>query len=200
MNLSLDGLCIILKYNQLSRVSIAWVRRVRLRCIATTPRRRSRKISSTSRHARVSRSTLRRSHRARLTSLLRPWLPMRLRTWLMHLARRRIRRATLSSSAYLVRLLGQRSFLPSPRADKLAGLFGSCDDVLSADRISSCRLEDMMSILFPHLTEDLEYLVPSPEEEVGNATAAPDVASSSSAPSGTRRVQMNAVAGPSRLR
>ncbi|KZV72312.1 hypothetical protein PENSPDRAFT_576385 [Peniophora sp. CONT] len=56
------------------------------------------------------------------------------------------------------------------------------------------KLEDMMSILFPHLTESIEYLLPTPEEEVEDAAA------TLSSTSGPERVQGNAVAGPSRLR
>ncbi|VDB95380.1 unnamed protein product [Peniophora sp. CBMAI 1063] len=56
------------------------------------------------------------------------------------------------------------------------------------------KLEDMMSILFPHLTEDLEYLLPASEEEEEEEAA------TSVAAARRERVQANAVAGPSRLR
>jgi hypothetical protein len=64
----------------------------------------------------------------------------------------------------------------------------------------------MMSILFPHLCEDVEYLLP-PEEDVemrGHSTvmvpAGPGASSYATSPSrSSRRVYENAVAGPSRL-
>ena len=69
------------------------------------------------------------------------------------------------------------------------------------------RLDDMMSILFPHLCEDVEFLVPSEDEddvEMRNFLGTPVGASASSyAPSppsrNNRRIHENAVAGPSRL-
>jgi len=64
------------------------------------------------------------------------------------------------------------------------------------------RLGDMMSILFPHLCEDVEFLLP-PEVEVEMRDASAGGGASASAfPSrttGIRRVHENAVAGPSRL-
>lgn len=64
----------------------------------------------------------------------------------------------------------------------------------------------MMSILFPHLCEDVEFLLP-PEEDVEmrdhSTVMVPAGAGASSyatSPSrGSRRVYENAVAGPSRL-
>ncbi|KAI0246671.1 SNF2 family N-terminal domain-containing protein [Lactifluus subvellereus] len=71
------------------------------------------------------------------------------------------------------------------------------------------RLDDMMSILFPHLCEDVEFLVPPEDEsdvEMRDFLAAPPTASASasaSAPSlpsrSNGRIHENAVAGPSRL-
>ncbi|KAI9509909.1 SNF2 family N-terminal domain-containing protein [Russula earlei] len=66
------------------------------------------------------------------------------------------------------------------------------------------RLDDMMSILFPHLCEDVEFLLP-PEEvgmrEVPAADASNDAPSFATSPSrsSSRRVYETAVAGPSRL-
>jgi hypothetical protein len=66
----------------------------------------------------------------------------------------------------------------------------------------------MMSILFPHLCEDVEFLVPSEDEddvEMSDFLGAPPVGASASsyAPSPTSRnnrsIHENAVAGPSRL-
>lgn len=62
---------------------------------------------------------------------------------------------------------------------------------------SDYRTEDMLAIFFPHMFEDIEFLIP-PEE------LAQDTSAKESAPPdrmATRRaVQENAVAGPSRLR
>ncbi|KAI0776695.1 SNF2 family N-terminal domain-containing protein [Trametes elegans] len=63
------------------------------------------------------------------------------------------------------------------------------------------KTEDMLAILFPHLYEDIEYLLP-PEElgevSVGDVPSRFMEASSSNAQQRTTRVQENAVAGPSR--
>ncbi|KAI0053500.1 hypothetical protein FA95DRAFT_1579571 [Auriscalpium vulgare] len=61
------------------------------------------------------------------------------------------------------------------------------------------KLDDMMSILFPHLTEDVEYLLP-----VSEMATESDAAVESAAPTPVRAraldfVTGNAVAGPSRL-
>lgn len=62
----------------------------------------------------------------------------------------------------------------------------------------------MLAVLFPHMYEDVEYLIP--QEELGESEdvemADGTVSSSSGVPSNSRRpanVQGNAVAGPSRL-
>jgi hypothetical protein len=90
-----------------------------------------------------------------------------------------------------------------------------------ADVATPYRLDDMMSILFPHLCEDVEFLLPpDPDVEMrdgddninfsgvpaagggasGGASASSYAASPSRGSSTARRpVQENAVAGPSRL-
>ena len=79
------------------------------------------------------------------------------------------------------------------------------------------RFDDMMSILFPHLCEDVEFLIP-PEADVdmdtmegdfsgvptgGSANAGAGASSFATSPSRStaagRPVHENAVAGPSRL-
>lgn len=68
------------------------------------------------------------------------------------------------------------------------------------------RLDDMMSILFPHLSEDVEFLLPTEDVDMGDPVAAPSRAGAS-APSfaaaaslsRSSRIHENAVAGPSRL-
>jgi hypothetical protein len=91
--------------------------------------------------------------------------------------------------------------------------------VFFADVATSYRLDDMMSILFPHLCEDVEFLLP-PDADVemgdfsgvstgegGNASTNASGSASSYAASPSRadttnrpvRIQENAVAGPSRL-
>ena len=70
------------------------------------------------------------------------------------------------------------------------------------------RQDDMMSILFPHLCEDVEFLLP-PEEDVEMemrdhltvmVPAGAGASSYAASPSrNSRRVHENAVAGPSRL-
>jgi E3 ubiquitin-protein ligase SHPRH len=61
----------------------------------------------------------------------------------------------------------------------------------------------MMSILFPHLCEDVEFLLPPEDVEMRDHSIVPASASASScaaSPSrSSRRVHENAVAGPSRL-
>jgi len=106
----------------------------------------------------------------------------------------------------------------------LAGqLFGCLDglDVFFADVATSYRLDDMMSILFPHLCEDVEFLLPSdPDVEMrddddnidfsgvpaagGSTSGVASASSYAASPSrgnttAHRPVQENAVAGPSRL-
>ncbi|KAH9964865.1 SNF2 family N-terminal domain-containing protein [Russula dissimulans] len=68
------------------------------------------------------------------------------------------------------------------------------------------RLDDMLSILFPHLTEDVEYLLPAEDVSVpaGMSDSLVVPAAGASAPLSSRsrsgrRVDENAVAGPSRL-
>jgi hypothetical protein len=90
-----------------------------------------------------------------------------------------------------------------------------------ADVATPYRLDDMMSILFPHLCEDVEFLLPpGPDVEMrdsddninfsgvptagggasGGASASSYAASPSRGSTAARRpVQENAVAGPSRL-
>lgn len=62
------------------------------------------------------------------------------------------------------------------------------------------RTDDMLAIFFPHMFEDIEYLLPEELEQGADA----DDAASSRVTQGTQRrttraVQENAVAGPSRL-
>jgi E3 ubiquitin-protein ligase SHPRH len=58
----------------------------------------------------------------------------------------------------------------------------------------------MMSILFPHLCEDVEFLLPPEDVEMRDRSIVPASASASASPSrSSRRVHENAVAGPSRL-
>jgi E3 ubiquitin-protein ligase SHPRH len=53
--------------------------------------------------------------------------------------------------------------------------------------------EDMLAILFPHMFEDLEYLIP---EEYGPSSA--DMSYGSRPPTGAAHTNGNAIAGPSR--
>lgn len=65
----------------------------------------------------------------------------------------------------------------------------------------------MMSILFPHLSEDVEFLLPMEDVDMGDSLAAPSGAEATGASSfaaaasisRSSRVHENAVAGPSRL-
>ena len=77
-----------------------------------------------------------------------------------------------------------------------------------ADVATPYRLDDMMSILFPHLCEDVEFLIPPEADvEMRDFSGVPDGASATHATSpshGTAsslpvHVRQNAVAGPSRL-
>ena len=77
-----------------------------------------------------------------------------------------------------------------------------------ADVATPYRLDDMMSILFPHLCEDVEFLIPPEADvEMRDFSGVPDGASATNATSpshGTSsrlhvHVRQNAVAGPSRL-
>lgn len=63
------------------------------------------------------------------------------------------------------------------------------------------RRDDMMSILFPHLYEDVEFLLPPEEDMEMRDPAGPGASSYATSPSrsSSRRVHENAVAGPSRL-
>lgn len=69
---------------------------------------------------------------------------------------------------------------------------GWTDRVLNA--LLSGSAEDMLAILFPHLFEDLEYLVPP------NGDVSMEDAVIANMAEGMSRVHMNAEAGPSRLR
>ncbi|KAI0830062.1 SNF2 family N-terminal domain-containing protein [Trametes gibbosa] len=62
------------------------------------------------------------------------------------------------------------------------------------------KTDDMLAILFPHLYEDLEYLIPS--EKIGSQGGQEDGGASVQAPTSrqTALVRENAVAGPSRVR
>lgn len=83
-------------------------------------------------------------------------------------------------------------------------------DVATRSLYTVCthRQDDMMSILFPHLCEDVEFLHP-PEEDVEMemrehltvmVPAGAGASSYATSPSrSSRRVDENAVAGPSRL-
>ena len=63
----------------------------------------------------------------------------------------------------------------------------------------------MMSILFPHLSEDVEFLLPPEDADMGDPLAGPSSAGASTSSfavaslSRSSRVPENAVAGPSRL-
>lgn len=57
----------------------------------------------------------------------------------------------------------------------------------------------MLAILFPHLYEDLEYLLPPEESDPQDARGTQDASDMSALPRQTV-VQENAIAGPSRLR
>jgi E3 ubiquitin-protein ligase SHPRH len=60
----------------------------------------------------------------------------------------------------------------------------------------------MMSILFPHLGEDMEFLLPPEDADMGDPLAGPSSAGASTPAaslSRSSRVTENAVAGPSRL-
>ncbi|KAI9435845.1 SNF2 family N-terminal domain-containing protein [Lactarius indigo] len=68
------------------------------------------------------------------------------------------------------------------------------------------RLDDMMSILFPHLSEDVEFLLPPEDVDMRDPLAAPSNAANANASSfaaaslsRSSRAPENAVAGPSRL-
>ncbi|KAH9001925.1 SNF2 family N-terminal domain-containing protein [Lactarius hatsudake] len=68
------------------------------------------------------------------------------------------------------------------------------------------RLDDMMSILFPHLSEDVEFLLPPEDVDMRDPSAAPSNCAGANAwsfaaasLSRSSRVPENAVAGPSRL-
>ena len=58
----------------------------------------------------------------------------------------------------------------------------------------------MLAILFPHMYEDIEYLIPA-EELDGQQDGANGQSQDGTSQQSTRKVaQVNAVAGPSRLR
>lgn len=52
-----------------------------------------------------------------------------------------------------------------------------------------CRTDDMLAILFPHMYEDIEYLVPDVDIEMDDAESSALAAA----------IQINSEAGPSRL-
>ena len=64
---------------------------------------------------------------------------------------------------------------------------------LNIDALSDSA-EDMLAILFPHLVEDLEFLVPPEDDVVMDEAFVTDVAV------GVSQMHVNAEAGPSRLR
>lgn len=75
-----------------------------------------------------------------------------------------------------------------------------CSFVLFVDR--DVRTEDMLAIFFPHLFEDIEYLIP-PDElglETHGSQRTPEQDSSEPSRSHQAPLYENAVAGPSRLR
>ena len=65
------------------------------------------------------------------------------------------------------------------------------------------KVDDMLAILFPHMYEDLEYLLPSEEPGIGQSSSA-DVEMLDGTPTTVKRtirrggIELNAVAGPSR--
>ncbi|KAH9986179.1 hypothetical protein BJV74DRAFT_878530 [Russula compacta] len=61
------------------------------------------------------------------------------------------------------------------------------------------RLDDMMSILFPHLCEDMEFLLPPEDVDVETTGDESLVVPAGVTHNSSRRVHENAVAGPSRL-
>jgi E3 ubiquitin-protein ligase SHPRH len=64
------------------------------------------------------------------------------------------------------------------------------------------KIDDMLAVLFPHMYEDVEYLIPEEESgglqdvEMADGTSTPSVAADSRP---SPRIQSNAVAGPSRI-
>lgn len=64
-----------------------------------------------------------------------------------------------------------------------------------ADLFIGCTFsaEDMLAILFPHLFEDLEFLVPGEDDVRMDEAVVEDVSE------GMSQMQVNAEAGPSRL-
>ena len=65
---------------------------------------------------------------------------------------------------------------------------------LNIDSLWLDSAEDMLAILFPHLVEDLEFLVPPEDDVTMDEAFVTDVAD------GMSQMRMNAEAGPSRLR
>lgn len=64
------------------------------------------------------------------------------------------------------------------------------------DPVSVCRADDMLAILFPHLFEDVEYLLP---EEMNTDVGSMDVLNDGDFDAdGARDVTDQPVAGPSR--
>lgn len=64
------------------------------------------------------------------------------------------------------------------------------------------KTEDMLAIFFPHLFEDIEYLIPAEELGLETSGSQPSQVSEPPVPARTRQQARfeNAVAGPSRLR
>jgi E3 ubiquitin-protein ligase SHPRH len=61
------------------------------------------------------------------------------------------------------------------------------------------KVDDMLAILFPHMYEDLEYLLPSTEEPGVGQSALVDVEMVDGTSRSSRGgIELNAVAGPSR--
>ena len=58
----------------------------------------------------------------------------------------------------------------------------------------------MLAILFPHMYEDIEYLIPAEELHQQQDSANGQSEDSTSQQSARKVAQVNAVAGPSRLR
>lgn len=63
------------------------------------------------------------------------------------------------------------------------------------------KVDDMLAILFPHMFEDLEFLLPSTDEGPSNMELSCDIEMSDAFDRPLQRggIQGNAIAGPSRL-
>ncbi|KAF6756271.1 SNF2 family N-terminal domain-containing protein [Ephemerocybe angulata] len=60
------------------------------------------------------------------------------------------------------------------------------------------KIDDMLAVLFPHMYEEIQFLIPA--EELGGDVEMADGTDPFSSSTNTARVRQNAVAGPSRLR